>query len=407
MKSVVMIGCGIQEIEAVKIAKQAGFHVIVTDRNPDAPGFEYADECVVADGKDVESIIAYVLMNKERLNIRGMFTLVNLTTTAAIVANACGLPGISPSAAVAGQNKILMKRLLAAHDIPTPGFREVHTLAEAKNAFEEFGGQVFIKPANSFGGQGTRRVTRTDALEAAFQDALRFSTYSSVLVEELVTGTFHDLNGIYYDGQFYPMGMNDSYFLDQYPPGSYISPMEHFIRGPSKLLEETQRELYSLLERATRALGFTFGPVSGDTIITEVGPMIIEITPRLHGAQGSLWVVPYSTGTCPVQAAIEVMAGQPLNLDLITPSCSKVCVAKLLLTPPGRIVRIKGVEEARNLEGILHIYMFKGEGDIIEPYKNVTMNPCCIIAVGKTEEEAMTVVHKAESLMSIETESLR
>ena len=117
-------------------------------------------------------------------------------------------------------------------------------------------------------------------------------------------------------------------------------------------------------------------------------------------------MVPYSAGISPVRAAIEVLAGQTLDLNLITPSAQNVRVAKLLLPEPGRIIRIKGVKMARQLKGILHIYLFKKEGDIIEPYENVTMNPCCIIAVGKTDEEVMRVLSRAESLISIETEKV-
>ena len=50
-----MIGGGIQEVEAVRIAQKMGLKVIVTDRNPEAPCFPYADYTAVIDGRDRKS----------------------------------------------------------------------------------------------------------------------------------------------------------------------------------------------------------------------------------------------------------------------------------------------------------------------------------------------------------------
>ena len=149
--SLVLVGCGLQELEAVRTAKRAGFHAIVIDRDPEAAGFLLADETVVLDGKDVEGITAWILLNRERFDIRGIWTSVNLTTTVAAVASACALPGIPVATAVAAQNKALMKRRMAAAGIPTPRFVEVSTLEEARRALGEFGGAAFLKSVDSFG----------------------------------------------------------------------------------------------------------------------------------------------------------------------------------------------------------------------------------------------------------------
>src|SRR3989344_6804330 len=95
MKSVVMIGGGLQQVEAVNEARKLGFFVIVTDKNKSAPCFENADLSVVLDGKDVKSISKFINKNKKRLNILGVFTCVNLAPTVAAVANKCNLPGIA------------------------------------------------------------------------------------------------------------------------------------------------------------------------------------------------------------------------------------------------------------------------------------------------------------------------
>src|SRR3989344_8475532 len=102
IKSVVMVGGGVQQVEAVNIAKKLGFFAIVTDRNRNAPCFANADLGVVLDGKDVAGISDFIRNNKDKYNIKGIFTCVNLASTAAEVAKNCNLPGVSPEAARVG-----------------------------------------------------------------------------------------------------------------------------------------------------------------------------------------------------------------------------------------------------------------------------------------------------------------
>ncbi|MDP2719054.1 MAG: ATPase, partial [Dehalococcoidia bacterium] len=109
MKSVVMVGGSVQLIQAVKVAQSMGFYVIVTDRNPEAPCFEVADQCVIIDGRDVEGLAAYVMSNKDKYGIKGVFTLTEMVTSVAVIAEAAGLPGVPIASAVACQNKALSK----------------------------------------------------------------------------------------------------------------------------------------------------------------------------------------------------------------------------------------------------------------------------------------------------------
>jgi len=142
-KSVMMIGGGIQEIEAVRIAQSMGLKVIVTDRDPQAPCFPYADFTAVIDGQDVENLIAFALSKKEELNIVGVFTLTELVTSVAAVASKVGLPGAPLESAQACQNKISCKKIWQEKNIPTPEGYVVNSYEEAEQMFDRLGGQAF------------------------------------------------------------------------------------------------------------------------------------------------------------------------------------------------------------------------------------------------------------------------
>ena len=169
-KTVMMIGGGLQEIKAVTIAQEAGYKVLVTDRNANAPCFEYADYVAVIDGRDVENLIAYVLINQEELNITGVFTLTELVTSVAAVSSATGLPSVSLSSAVACQNKQLCKKIWSDNDIPTPKGGVVTTLNDAQILFNELGQRVFVKPIIGFGGISSRKIISQNELKKFFID---------------------------------------------------------------------------------------------------------------------------------------------------------------------------------------------------------------------------------------------
>ncbi len=398
-KSVLMIGGGIQQVDSAQLVKDAGYRLIVADRSPNSPCFDVADETLIVDGQDIESITAYVMRERKRQNITGIFSFVNLTTTAAFVAHACGLPGIHPTAAVAAQNKALMKRNFSENGVATPAFYEVRSISEAQQAFAALGGHAMVKATNLFGGQGIREVHDERELQNVMTEMQGYSGYQGVLIEEIVRGRFVDLNGIFADGKFHRAGHIVSEFLTEYPEGNPISPIEHIIRCPGDVSTSDLDALYDLFERAHRGLGTDFGPVGADAILTERGPMLIEIGPRLHSATCSCYMVPSVMGVNAIAAGVRVMAGDDIRHSELEMSQHGAAMTRLVLWPPGNLSAVDGVDEARALDGVLKLYLHKGAGSTIPEYSNSTQIPLAVIAHGATPEAAEAVIEQATMLV--------
>lgn len=399
-KSVVMIGGGIQEVEAVRIAQAMGLKVIVTDRNPKAPCFQYADVTVVIDGRDVESLIAFALLNKERLEIAGIFTLTELVTSVSAVSLGAGMPGVPLRSAVACQNKLLCKKIWNRKGIPTPEGGVVNSYEEAKRMFDRVGGKAFIKPLTGFGAEGARRIGAVSEFEGFYTaENLKFGS-NSIMMEELANGTMHDVNGlITKDGVFHPLGIVDRYFLEDWP-------VEHEIQTPSVLTKNQQRNLYDLLEKGVRALGIHFGPVKGDAVLTDSGFKLLEVAPRLHGPKNSLYVLPMS-GYEPLAPTLRVLTDQQIPTNELTIYQNRCCVCRALLPPPGRIHRLDGVKEALQLPGIEYVILFVSKGSVVTPYRNSTHVPGYIFATGDSFETCDKNLEQAFSTIRIEMETLQ
>src|SRR6202042_1265846 len=111
-------------------AKEMGYTVVVSDRDPEAPGFQHADSCLIADvyGADETAAAAERYNRKIRKIDGGICVGADAPVTAAKVAKKRGLPGISVETAELACAKLAMKRRFAERGVRVPWFSEVTTL---------------------------------------------------------------------------------------------------------------------------------------------------------------------------------------------------------------------------------------------------------------------------------------
>lgn len=82
-------------------------------------------------------------------------------------------------------DKLRTKMVWAGQGLPTPAWREVHSVDETKAAFEAFGAPMMIKPIFEGSSIGIAQVEDLESLPAAVEEALK---YGPVLAEQFVHG---------------------------------------------------------------------------------------------------------------------------------------------------------------------------------------------------------------------------
>jgi len=399
MPAVLMIGGGVQQRAAVRLAQGMGLEVIVSDRSPAAPCFELADERWQVDGTDVDELAARAAAAVRTRDLRGVFTLTELVETTAVVARAAGLPGVAPEAARACQDKALAAERWSAAGVATPRTRCVRTSEEALRALEALDGRAFVKPARGFGGRGAGRVRGEDELRALLGGGCRTGGDDVPwLVQELVEGPVHDVNAILDpDGRFRSAGVAERRFHSELP-------IELGARAPSGLDAAEQAELLALVEAAARALGIDFGPLKADVVRGADGRFrVLELAPRLHGPKGTLWLLPLALGFEPWRAALRVLTGAPLDPADLAPTRRRACVYRALAAEPGEVVAIRGVEDALALEGVEHVLPLVRPGDRVRRCADSTGVPGYVFATGRDAAEASRRLDAAERRIAIET----
>ncbi len=96
-KTLLIVSGGIEAADAVKRAKEMGLTVVVSDRDPEAPGFAHADSCLIADVYGAtETAAAAERYSRKIRKIDGVICVAaDAPVTVATVAQRLGLPGIS------------------------------------------------------------------------------------------------------------------------------------------------------------------------------------------------------------------------------------------------------------------------------------------------------------------------
>ena len=164
-KSILIIGGGEIGLNQIKIAKNIGFNVIVTDINPDAPGLKEADISANISGTDIMGLVTFALENKEKYNISAVYCGNDFgLLSVECIKQVLNLPHNSIESVIRCINKKLMKDCWIRDGIPTPEGDLITSLDEAKIAIKKLEYPVIVKPTDSSGSRGVSLVKSEDLL---------------------------------------------------------------------------------------------------------------------------------------------------------------------------------------------------------------------------------------------------
>lgn len=397
MKSLMMIGGGVQQVRAIELAHALGYSVLVTDRNSDCPCATIADDVYEIDGRDIESLVALALRLKLNGRIDGVFTFTELVTSVAAVAEACELVGSRISASVRCQDKGLTKDIWQDSGLATPRGAVCYGIYEAEAAFAKLTLPLIVKPTIGSGGYGMSILSSSEEIAVWLEQMWAERAFAKrFVIEEVVTGTSHDVNGLFdRRGRFHPYGIVDRTFL----PSSFV---EESIIAPTTLTPELQAQLYDLLETTTRSLGLSRGPVKGDAILSQGVFTMLEVAPRLHGPKFSLYAMPAVTKDY-LGAFFEVISGgDPKEFPI--EHNSKYFKSLIVEAKPGRVVSIAHkAERTGNQSSKSEAILFKNVGDTVHAGRSSHDAIGYVMCVGASREETSLAVTEYQATIAVQT----
>ncbi|MDR2952209.1 MAG: ATP-grasp domain-containing protein [Treponema sp.] len=394
-ESLIILGAGVMQGPAIKIAKELGFYAIALDANPYAPCVSQADRFEQIDLKDKEKIEAFARSLQNSYGRVGIMTAgTDFSASVAWTAERLGLPGLPYEAALNASDKARMRACFKKEGVPSPDFAIITEADGLENAPLPF--PLVVKPVDNMGSRGCRRVDGVEEFQKAAEDALRFSRSGRVIVETYMEGPEFSVDAIVYHGKIAICGLADRHIF--FPP--YFVEMGHTM--PSMIETEKQEAMLETFCKGVRALGLageeSVGAAKGDIKLTPDGPMIGEIAARLSGGYMSGWTYPYSSGAEPVRAAILMAMGR--EPDCLAPVKNWTSAERAFISIPGTVKSIIGTGEAEKQPYVKNLFLRVTEGSAVTfPENNVTKCGNVIAAAPDRGEAVQAAEAAARSIL--------
>ncbi len=329
--------------------KARGYFTVLVDYYQNPPAKPHADLHVPISTLDKDAVVALARDMGAALVIATCVDQAN--TIACYVAEQLNLPRpYSYATAKVIADKTLMKDRLVEHGLPTAR----HVYAERGQPVDVSGLRypLVVKPADTNGSAGVRRVDTPDALKQALMQALELSRVGRAIVEEFITGPELSIDCFIEQGHAKIVLVRRKYAV---PAGAGVDQVMQSTGSiaPYALSEAQQQQAETVLSDLARAFHLDNCPMLVQAFLTDQGLSLIEFAARLSGGTGSA-VTKRVSGFDALDAAIDSFLGIPVTVRLQQPQI--YLMTNTIYAHPGTFDRVEGVQALLD-EGIIEQFL--------------------------------------------------
>jgi biotin carboxylase len=347
----------------------------------------YVTDVVEADTNSLSGILVAL----EKLSARGLLSGVythcdyNLPLVAA-AASGLGLPGLSPKAASAAQDKLACRQACADAGVSTPAFSYAATESDAIAAAQRIGFPCVVKPMTDSASTGVALAFTQEQLTAGYNSIAgqRLNARGQLrrpgaLVEEYALGYEVSVETVTFQGETTVLGVTDK-MLSAAP---YFAETGHTF--PSALPENVTGALAQTALDGLAAIGFDFGAAHTEIRMTSDGPKLIEINARIGGDEVAA-LVELAFGFPYMEQVLRMHVGEEFTF---APATRKAAAARHLTAPTSGSVRaVHGTSLAERAPGVTAVDVKVEPGDWVIPAVSNHEVVGHVVAVAATAAEA-------------------
>ncbi len=384
-----IFGAGLNQLELIREAHKLGLVTVVIDPQDDPPGRPEADYFYRVDGSDYDATKAVALRHRVAGIITGQME--KPLRLMARLAEELGLVFNSPEVTVRCLDKWLMKQALQAHRVPcAKGF--LLRPGDGIILPEGMSYPVIIKPRDAFSSRGVYRCEDKPAAEAYLAESRSFSSTGDVIIEEFLQGKEYSVESLTYNGETTIVQFTEK-FITPYPKTVEVGHLQ-----PAELSLQKQMEISAVTRKALAVLGVMNSASHTEVMVTEKGPVIIEVGARLGGDFIGSYLTRASTGMSMDRAAAEIAMGVRPSRG---PSSGAFSMIRYLELPEGKMVEeVLPADDIMSLPGAVFAAVFVKPGDTIMPLTHSALRPGCVIAEAKTKEHLLIRIEEFARLLA-------
>lgn len=400
MKKVLLLGGSHFQVPSVQTAKRMGYYTITCDYLPNNPGHKYADEYHNVSTTDKEAVLNLA----QDLRIDGIVCYASdpAAPTAAYVAERLGLP-TSPFRSV----EILSNKDKFREFLKNNGFRVPRAQGYADTEYDKmledigsFRFPVMIKPVDSSGSKGVKKVDSVDGLRSAVDEAMVYSRCKRFIVEEYVEKFGYQIagDGFSVDGRLVFRCFANEHFdasgINPYVPVGESWPYNMPKRVHDKLHNEIQRAI-TLLGMKTQAYNFDA------RIDQDENVYLMEIGPR-NGGNLIAQVTRYATGVDMVEYTIKAAMGEDCS-DLHMAEPKGFWSNYMIHSQTPGILKEVWIDEEFKEKNIVEFEMMFKPGEKIEAFTGSNGTLGTMILKFDSEDEMLEKMDHMERWVQVKT----
>ena len=264
-------------------------------------------------------------------------------------------------------------------------------------------GPIVLKPANRQASVGTQVLRDLGAVDAAWAECTQQDEgiYAPdrpkplvMLAEQFVAGDEFSVELLVRDGEPLFANVTEKHLFD----GPRPIELGHAVPAPIAIALSEQ--LIAQTRGVLDAIGFGSGFVHCEWIVMDGIPYLVECAGRMPGDL----IVPMIDNawrTDMVGAFATVMRGGELAEPLPSSAAggSGVCFVR---AEPGEVVSVRGVEEARALDGVLAADVLVAPGDRVNELRSSWDRVGYVSATASTPEQALALAQRAAALIHVD-----
>lgn len=400
MKKLMLLGGSRYLIPVIKEAHKLGIYVITCDYLPDNEAHKISDEY-----RNI-SIIEKdeVLEVAQQMQIDGImsFACDPGVVTAAYVAEKMGLPfqGSYQSTSIL-QDKGLFRKFLIDNNFNCPHAKRYTDKKAPFDDIDYFNWPVIVKPVDSAGSKGVKKVDSPDNLAEAIEIAVEGSHNGAFIVEDFLTFEgFHSSADLFtVNGKLEFVSYSDQLF-DKEADNPYTPA---YIIWPSSMKKEHQDLLTNETQRLMDLLGMDTGIYNIETCVGNGGkPYIMEVSPRGGGCKiAELQRMAY--GVDLIENEVRKAVGMPVENVRQTKCDGYWCEMVVHARPhESGILQSVWVDDDIREKYLKVVDLAAKSGDIVKPFTGANMALGDMFFRFDSREELDRIMGKAQEWLHID-----
>ncbi len=400
MKKLMLLGGSRYLIPVIKEAHKLGIYVITCDYLPDNEAHKISDEY-----RNI-SIIEKdeVLEVAQQMQIDGImsFACDPGVVTAAYVAEKMGLPfqGSYQSTCIL-QDKGLFRKFLIDNNFNCPHAKRYTDKKAPFDDIDYFNWPVIVKPVDSAGSKGVKKVDSPDNLAEAIEIAVEGSHNGAFIVEDFLTFEgFHSSADLFtVNGKLEFVSYSDQLF-DKEADNPYTPA---YIIWPSSMKKEHQDILTNETQRLMDLLGMDTGIYNIETCVGNGGkPYIMEVSPRGGGCKiAELQRMAY--GVDLIENEVRKAVGMPVENVKQTKCDGYWCEMVVHARPhESGILQSVWVDDDIREKYLKVVDLAAKSGDIVKPFTGANMALGDMFFRFDSREELDRIMGKAQEWLHID-----